>query len=299
METVDFRAAAAGAVPDDLDTVMSGLDNLEVALPPEPSKASKVWAATWPKLTAVAIAILGWQLIVWSHWKPDYILPGPWAVAKAFWHGLVDGNLIHATGITMKRAATGYVASVAIGTVLGIAVAESKVLRSGIGSLITGLQTMPSTAWIPLAVALFQLTEGAIFFVIVIGSVPAIANGVISGVDNTPPVLLRAGHVLGAKGFARYRHIVLPAALPGFVAGLKQGWAFAWRSLMAGELIVIIAHRPSLGVSLQQSRELNDYPMMIAAMVCVLIIGLVMDSLFFGRLERTVLARRGLLEKSS
>src|SRR3954465_3064392 len=128
METVDVRddvtgaAGATGAVPDDLDSVMSGLDNLEVALPPGPSKASRVWAATWPKLTAVAIAVLGWQLIVWSHWKPDYILPGPLAVAKALWHGIVDGNLIHATAITMKRAATGYVASVAIGTVLGIAV---------------------------------------------------------------------------------------------------------------------------------------------------------------------------------
>src|SRR3954454_18009935 len=161
METVDLRDDVAGvtgeadAVPDDLDTVMSGLDNLEVALPPGPSKASKVWSAPWPKLTAVAIAILGWQLIVWSHWKPDYILPGPVAVAKAFWHGLLHGNLLHATAITMQRAASGYLASVVIGTALGVIVAESKVVRSAIGSLITGLQTMPSTAWIPLAVALF------------------------------------------------------------------------------------------------------------------------------------------------
>src|SRR3954452_20089597 len=88
---------------DNLDTVISGLDNLEVALPAEPSKAAKVWSATWPKLTAVAVVIIGWQLIVWSHWKPDYILPGPWTVGKAFWHGVVDGNLLHATGITMKR----------------------------------------------------------------------------------------------------------------------------------------------------------------------------------------------------
>jgi len=278
------------------ERLISGLDNLEIELPQEPSRTRQVWSAAWPKLTAVAIAILGWQLIVWSHWKPDYILPGPVAVGKAFWEGLLHGNLLHATAITMQRAASGYLASVVIGTVLGVIVAESKVVRSAIGSLITGLQTMPSTAWIPLAVALFQLTEQAIFFVIVIGSVPAIANGVISGIDNTPPVLLRAGRVLGAKGIDRYRHIVLPAALPGFVAGLKQGWAFAWRSLMAGELIVIIAHRPSLGVTLQQSRELNDYPTMMAAMVAILIIGLVMDSLFFGRLERTVLTRRGLLE---
>jgi NitT/TauT family transport system permease protein len=285
--------------PNDLDTVISGLDNLEAEMPAAPSRSRQLWAGAWPKLSAIFIAIGLWQIVVWSHWKPDYILPGPVAVFHAMWHNLLHGNLVHATAITMQRASTGYVASVALGTLLGVAVAESRILRSGLGSLITGMQTMPSTAWIPLAVALFQLTEGAIFFVIVIGSVPAIANGVIAGVDNTPPVLLRAGRVLGARGIDRYRHIVLPAALPGFVAGLKQGWAFAWRSLMAGELIVIIAHRPSLGVTLQQSRELNDYAAMMAAMVVILLIGLVVDSLFFGRLERTVLSRRGLLEKAT
>src|SRR5438105_1883072 len=274
-------ATTATTATSSTDRLISGLDNLEVDLPQPPSKTGQIWSAAWPKLTAAAIAVLGWQLIVWSHWKPDYILPGPVPVFRAFWRGLLHGSLVHATAITMNRAASGYLASVVIGTLLGVVVAESRVVRSGIGSLITGLQTMPSTAWIPLAVALFQLSEGAIFFVIVIGSVPAVANGVISGVDNAPPVLLRAGRVLGAKGLDRYRHIVLPAALPGFVAGLKQGWAFAWRSLMAGELIVIIAHRPSLGVTLQQSRELNDYPTMMAAMVAILIIGLVLDSVFF------------------
>src|SRR5438874_1372392 len=110
------------------ERLISGLDNLEVELPQEPSRASQIWSAAWPKLTAVVIAVLGWQLIVWSHWKPDYILPGPVAVAKAFWHGLWHGNLLHATAITMQRAASGYVASVVIGTVLGVIVAESKVV---------------------------------------------------------------------------------------------------------------------------------------------------------------------------
>jgi NitT/TauT family transport system permease protein len=129
---------------------------------------------------------------------------------------------------------------------------------------------------------------------LLIGAVPSIANGVIAGVDNTPPILLRAGRALGARGLARYRHVVLPAALPGFVAGLKQGWAFAWRSLLAGELIVTIAHRPSLGVSLEQTRLNLDCPSMMAAMVAILVIGLVLDSLVFGRIERSVLRRRGL-----
>ena len=112
-----------------------------------------------------------------------------------------------------------------------------QVLRAAIGSMITGLQTMPSVAWVPLAIILFKLTENAIFFVVVLGAAPSIANGIIDGIDHVPPILLRAGRVLGARGCHSLRHVVIPAALPSVVGGLKQGWAFAWRSLMAGELI--------------------------------------------------------------
>ena len=285
--------------PARLEAELSGLDHLDVVLPPAPSRVVAVWSAVWPKLAALSIALGAWQVVVWSHWKPDYILPGPGPVLGRLWHDLVAGNLADAIATTMRRAATGYVAAVIIGTVLGVAVAQSRVLRAAVGSLITGFQTMPSVAWLPLAVVLFKLTEAAIFFVLLVGAVPSIANGVIAGIDHTPPVLLRAGRVLGARGLARYRHVVLPAALPGFLAGLKQGWAFAWRSLLAGELIVIIAHRPSLGVTLQQTRDLNDYTSMTAVMVAILIIGLALDSLVFGRLERTVLHRRSLADSSA
>jgi NitT/TauT family transport system permease protein len=284
------------ATTETLDAELSGLDHLEVELPSAPSRAVTVWSAVWPKLAAVVIGLGIWQVVVWSGWKPSYLLPGPVTVLRQLWHDLRHGTLLRATGVTLERALTGYLLAVVLGTVLGVAVAQSRVLRTAVGSLITGFQTMPSVAWLPLAVALFQLSERAILFVLLIGAVPSIANGVISGIDNTPPLLLRAGRSLGATGLARYRHIVLPAALPGFVAGLKQGWAFAWRSLMAGELIVIIAHRPSLGGALQQARDLNDYPSMMAAMVVILMVGLALDGLVFGRLERTVLRRRGLAE---
>ena len=125
------------------------------------------------------------------------------------------------------------------------------------------------------------------------------ANGLIHGIDHIPPLLLRAGKVLGARGLAAYRHVILPAALPGFVGGLKQGWAFAWRSLMAGELIVIIANRPSLGVRLQFARELSDAEGLIAAMLVILVIGIVVDLVFFGRMERWVRHRWGLVESTS
>ena len=134
----------------------------------------------------------------------------------------------------------------------------------------------------------------AILFVTLAGSIPAVIVGTVAAIDAVPPSLLQAGHMLGARGINRYRHVVLPAALPGYVAGMRQAWAFAWRSLMDGELIVIISHRPSLGGALEQARNLSDYPTMMATMVVILIVGLVLDGLVFGRLERTVLRRRGL-----
>ena len=143
---------------------------------------------------------------------------------------------------------------------------------------------------------LYGLSETAITFVVVLGAAPAIANGVISGVDHIPPLLLRAGRVLGAKGLSSYRHVIVPAAMPGFVAGLKQGWAFAWRSLMAGELLVIIAKRPSLGVRLELARQQSDYQGLLATMVLILVIGIVIDSLVFGRLDATIRRRWGLID---
>jgi NitT/TauT family transport system permease protein len=278
----------------DLDAELAGLDALERPAVPSVSLARRTWTATWPKLVAIAVLLGVWQVVVWSHWKPDYVLPGPTEVLPRLWQDLHDATTWKAIGITLRRAGYGFAISVVLGTILGLAVSRSKALRAGIGSLITGLQTMPSIAWFPLAILLFKLSEGAILFVIVIGAAPAVANGVISGVDHVPPVLTRAGRVLGARGFAAYRHVVLPAALPSFVAGLKQGWAFAWRSLMAGELIVIIASRPSLGAKLANEREFADAAGLMAVMLIILIIGIVVDAIGFATLERMVRRRRGL-----
>jgi NitT/TauT family transport system permease protein len=281
---------------DRIDVELAGLDHLDVDLPSAPSRISRIWVAAWPKLAAAVIGLGIWQVVVWSGWKPQFLLPGPGPVLGRLWHDLFFGDLATAIGTTMRRAGIGYLVAVVIGTALGVAVAQHRMLRAAIGSLITGFQTMPSVAWVPLAIVLFQLSERAIFFVLLVGAIPSIANGVISGIDNTPLVLLQAGQVLGARGLARYRHVVLPAALPGFVGGLKQGWAFMWRSLLAGEIIVNIAHRQSLGLTLQQTSNNLDYTSLMAAMVAILIIGLLVDSLVFGRLERTVLRRRGLAQ---
>ena len=163
--------------------------------------------------------------------------------------------------------------------------------------MITGLQTMPSIAWFPFAILMFQLSEAAILFVVVLGATPSIANGIITGVDHIEPVLLRAGRVLGARGFTLIRSVVLPAALPSFVGGLKQGWAFAWRSLLAGELIVLLG-KESLGQQLQNTRQLADYSSMYAVMLMILIVGIVVDSCVFGTLDRWVRRRYGLIDNT-
>lgn len=273
------------------DRALAGLDNLER---PRRVTGRRVWSTVWPKLAAVAIAFAAWQLVVETGWRPEYVLPAPGTVLQRFAEVVASGELAEALAITLRRAVIGFALAVAVGTLIGLAVARFRVLRIAVGSLITGLQTMPSIAWFPLAILLFRLSEGAILFVVVLGAAPSVANGLLAGIDTIPPLLLRAGQVLGATGWNRYRHVVLPAALPAFVAGLKQGWAFAWRSLMAGELLVIISNVQSLGVRLQFARELSDAPGLLATMLAILLIGIVVDGLVFGGIERRLRERRGL-----
>lgn len=279
-----------------IDAELAGLDALEQHRAPRPRRGRRVWSGTWPKLVAVAIGVGLWQLVVWSGWKEDYVLPGPRAVLADLLDGLGDGTVGRAAAITLRRAASGFGLALVIGTVLGSLVARVRFLRRAFGSLITGLQTMPSIAWFPLAVMLFQLSEQAILFVVVLGAAPAIANGLITGADQVPPLLQRAGRMLGARGLAFYRHIVLPASLPSFVAGLKQGWAFSWRSLMAGELLVILPDKPSIGAQLQVARDFADTAAVMSTMVVILAIGIVVDAVFFATAERAIRRRWGMAD---
>jgi NitT/TauT family transport system permease protein len=214
---------------------------------------------------------------------------GHLATTDVFWRAIAT---------TIRRQLFGYAIAIAIGVAIAIPVSRSRALRSAVGSLITGLQTMPSIAWFPLAIVLFKLTEGAITFVVVLGAAPSIANGIIAGIDHIPPLWLRAGRSLEATGVKLLRHVIIPAAFPSMLAGLKQGWAFAWRSLMAGELIVVIANRPSLGGRLQFARELSDYEGLLALMIVVLLLGILADAVFTA-VDHRVRARRGLLVASS
>jgi NitT/TauT family transport system permease protein len=285
------------------DQALHGLDNLELSplasMESTPSRlARKAWAGTWPKLLAIALVLVAWQLFYLSNFHGDtssHLVAGPVDGIKNLWAQLLHGQLLAAIGTTMERAVVGYALSVLVGVVVGAVVSRIPPLRAAVGSIITGLTTMPSIAWFPFAIILFGLTDSAILFVVILGSAPSIANGLIAGVDYTPPLLLRAGKVMGLRRFSLYRYLILPASLPSFIAGMKQGWAFAWRSLMAGELVVQVAGSLSLGVLLYGDQEQQDLTSAISVIIAILVIGVVVDGLFT-RVDLAIRNRRGLLD---
>jgi len=274
---------------------LAGLDALEQPQPGASAGdglATRAWKATWPKLAAIALVLVIWELIAVSGWK-KLIFPAPGPTLANLWDQLGTGLLWHAMGTTLYRAVIGFALALLVGSVVGALVSRIGPLRAAVGSLLTGLQTMPSIAWFPFAIILFGLTTQAIMFVIILGAAPSIANGLIAGVDYTPPLLLKAGHMMGLRRLSLYRHLILPASLPSFVAGLKQGWAFAWRSLMAGELLVVIANQPSLGVLLQTDQDQADLASATAIMIMILVIGILVDSAFSAA-DRSLRRRWGL-----
>jgi NitT/TauT family transport system permease protein len=271
---------------------LRGLDTVAPVPRGRGQLARRGWAALWPKLAALAIVYVAWELIHLSGWK-KLVFPGPGVTLSNLWGQAQTGLFWHAVGTTLERAVLGYALALLIGTVVGSLVSRIPPLRAAIGSLITGLQTMPSLAWFPFAIILFGLTTEAIVFVIVLAAAPSIANGLIAGVDYTAPLMVRAATMMGLRRLSLHRHLFLPASLPAFVAGLKQGWAFAWHALMAGELLVIIANEPSLGVLLSTDQDQADMTSAVAIMIVILIIGIVVDCLF-GLANRSIRRRWGL-----
>jgi NitT/TauT family transport system permease protein len=255
----------------------------------------RLWSGLWPQLVAFALALVAWQVVVWSGWRPANVLPGPLPVFRSLFGDLSNGDFYIGVAITLQRAVLGYGIAVVTGSAVGLLVARVSILRRALGSALLGLQSMPSISWFPLAILLFQRSEPAIILVVLLGAAPAIANGLLSGVDHVQPLLVRVGRVMGARGLGLYRHIILPAALPSFVGGLKQGWAFAWRSLMAGELIIAFTgHQPSLGQQLRLAQNLSNTEQLVALMMVIFTIGVMVD-LGFGILDREIRQRWGLL----
>lgn len=271
------------------------LSEVAAALPqPLRGSLARVWSGIWPKLGAVLLTIVIWQAVVWSGWRPASELPGPWPVLERLAVDLRHLDFYAGIAVTLRRAALGYAIAAGGGVVVAILIARIKLARRAVGSLLLGLQSMPSIAWFPLAILLLQRSEGAITLVVLMGAAPAIAAGLLNGIDQVHPVLIRVGRAMGADGLRLYRHVILPAALPAFVGGLKQGWAFAWRSLMSAELLVVAGNQTSIGQQLQSARNLSDTQQLLALMIVIFVIGVVIDGLF-GALDRSIRQRWGLL----
>lgn len=274
-----------------------------VALEATPARAasrarlSAAWRSLWPPALATTLGFGVWEAVVSLGFYPDYVLPGPAAVLARLGSDVHDGDFWQGVLQTLERAGVGYTLAIAIGLLVGLVVARFAVARAAFGSLLSAVQTMPSIAWFPLAILLFRLSETAILFVVILGAAPSIANGLIGGIDHVPPLLVRSGRSIGAAGPALYRHVILPAALPSFLSGARQAWAFAWRSLMAGELLNQVAGHTGLGVRLNSTRELADSEGLLATMLVILVVGVLVDALFTFA-DRGIRRRRGLLEVS-
>jgi len=247
----------------------------------------------WPRLAAIAILVAIWQLVYQSGFFDKVVLPSPLQVWRALGHDLGNGVIWRNTEASIVRLLIGFTVSVAAGTVFGLLEVASNFFERSFGSLVVGLQSLPSIAWLPLAVLWFGLSEQAVLFVVIIGSFPAVALATMNSVRQVPPLLQRAGRTMGASGWRLYRHVVLPAAIPGYVGGMQQGWAFAWRSLMAGELIIASAN--GLGGLLTRSQQNLETPTVIAVMAVIVIIGMFVDLAVFGTLDNRIRSRRGLL----
>lgn len=257
------------------------------------SRARAILINLWPRFAALAAVVLVWWLVYATGFFDPTIFPSPakvWTKLTSDFFG--DDGIGIAAQKSIFRLTAGLSIAIVVGTLIGVAMAASDTIRRSVGSLMTGLQALPSISWLPLAILWIGLTERAILFVVLIAAIPAVALATSGSIRLVPPLLVRAGRTLGARRWRLYRDVVIPAAIPGYVAGLQQSWAFAWRALMAGELIATGSR--GLGHLQDVARQRFDAPKVMAVMVMILVIGMTVDILL-GLVDRRVRARRGLV----
>jgi len=247
-----------------------------------------------PPLTGIVGSIALWALV--AAVSDSAAIPSPAAVWSAFVAGVRNGTIPEAAAKTLIRLMFSFVVAVVLGTTLALVLALNEFARRAIRPLVVALQITPFVAWVPLAVIWFGVTERAVVFVTIVGSFPAMTLATIQAIRQVPPLYERAGRTLGARGWTLYRKVIFPAALPGVMAGLQQAWGFAWKALMAGELIVSAAHATGLGRLLGETGV--GVPTLLAALAVILVIGVAVDYLLFGQLDRRIRRRRGLLIES-
>ena len=237
----------------------------------------------WEAVYKVGVDVLG----IWK----AYTFPEPLGVVKTLISLLKDGSLTTAIFISMRRIVVGYAISLVIGLTLGLLIVRFKYLDENLSSLVLGVQTLPSVCWLPFAILWFGLSESSIIFVTIIGSVFAISMATESGIKNVNPIYVKAASTMGAKGLKLYFNVVIPSALPSIIGGMKQGWSFAWRALIAGEML---SATKGIGQILMVGRDLADINQVASVMIVIIVLGLIIDKFIFGALEKSVRRRCGL-----
>lgn len=280
---------------EELAAMSAGLDALESNLKQERNFGKRLIKALAP-LAAVGLVLAIWQAVCFAHLLDSWILPSPKMVLQALIAQHEQGILFESAFNSLRRGVQGFLIALAIATPIGIALGLNQTARAIFRPIITGLQQLPSVAWVPAAIIWFGLSDATIYAVVLLGAVPSITNGLISGIDQIPPIYLRVGKVLGAKGFGQITQILIPAAWPGYLAGLEQGWAFAWRSLMAAELIAV---SPSLGqglgLMLDTGRQLGDMSLVLGSIIVIMLVGVLVERAIFAPIRQRTLRNRGLL----
>ena len=240
-----------------------------------------------------ALLLLVWHLLVVAKLWSSVLLPDPADVWEYLVSAVQDGTLLQAAWVTIRRLFVGYFVGIVLGIPIGLLTARFRLVEDTVGVMALGLQTLPSVCWVPLAMLWFGQTEGAMLFVVVMGTLWSVIISTDNGVRNVPPIFARAARTMGAKQFYTWTRVILPASLPFVVSGMKQGWAFAWRSLMAAEIFVTILTGFGLGQLLHFGRELNDMRQVIGVMFAIVLIGLLVDKSLFSPIERFLHRRWG------
>jgi sulfonate transport system permease protein len=255
------------------------------------SRARWVARELGPPLAGITGLLVVWALV--AAVTTTASIPSPADVWRAFLDGMRDGSIPEATAKTLIRLAFSFAVSIVVGTGIGVALALNEFARRSIRPLVVALQITPFVAWVPLAIVWFGVTERAVVFVTIVGAFPSMTLATIQAFRQVPPLYERAGRTLGARGWELYRRVIFPAALPGYMAGLQQAWGFAWKALMAGELIVSAAKASGLGRLLAEQG--TDVPALLAVLAVVVVIGVAVDYIVFGQLDRQIRRKRGLL----
>ncbi len=269
--------------PRDVKKIGRGLTGVE--------KTPQWWTKALRQIAFYLVLLFVWHKLATSNLWSTGTFAGPLDVWRTLVERFQNGTLITAIAVSLRRLAIGYAISLVLGTILGLLIGLNRYLDETLGSLILGFQALPSVCWTPFALLWFGLSEQAMIFVVVMGALFSITLGVDAGIKNIPPVYIQAARNMGARGVALATQVILPAAFPNIIVGLKQGWSFAWRSLMAAELIYVTL---SLGGLLENGRDYVDASLMFAIMLVIIVLGAVINSLIFGPLEQVVRQRWGL-----